>query len=189
LKSALQKIDRVNLEDPRHEEVGGIAFPQELVYAKRVTDWALRMTPQASAALLVAARGQHIARWTIPRSNYPMDRGGYLRWREALKLFHARYVGEILQDVGYDADFIARVKALIQKQVKNDPEAQALEDALCLVFLETQFADLKKKTPDDKMKDIIKKTWRKMSVEAQAKSLALNMPDALRAFLQESLRP
>jgi hypothetical protein len=188
LAMALRKIDEYNRLDPKTDEVGGVIFPHELVYSKRLTDWILKLKPNASEALKVAARGQHIGRWTIPREEYPMDRGGYLRWREALKQFHAKTVSDILKDCGYDETFIARVQSLIlKKNLKEDSEVQALEDGLCLVFLETQFADLKNKTPDDKMKEIVRKTWKKMSELGRSAALRLHLSEDAKKFLQESL--
>jgi hypothetical protein len=188
LKKALDKIDQFNSRDPNHDMVDGISFPRELLYSKRLNDWVLRLNPEASEALRVAARGQHIGRWTIPRGQYEMDRGGYLRWREALKSFHAKTVGAILVEAGYEQDFIQRVQSLIlKKNIKQDPEAQTLEDALCLVFLETQFNDLRDKTPDPKMKDIVRKTWKKMGAQGQEAALKLNLSDDVKQFLKETL--
>ncbi len=182
LQKALDAIDAFNRRDPRREKAGGRDHPAELLYSQRLTDWVLRLAPDASEALRAAARGQHIGRWTLPRSQYPMDRGGYLRWREALKAFHAQKVGEILQESGYDESFIGRVKSLIlKKNIKQDPEAQVLEDALCLVFLETQYEDLRAKTPEDKMKEILKKSWNKMGPKGREAALKLDLsPDGKR---------
>ena len=162
LKKALGEIDHFNSQDPRREIVDGVAYPQELIYSKRLTEWVLKLDPEPSEALRIAARGQHICRWTIPRENYPMGRGGYLRWRQILKSFHAQKVEEILQEVGYEEDFIERAKRLIlKKNLKKDAATQTLEDALCLVFLETQFLDLMEKTPEDKMEVIVRKNLEK----------------------------
>ncbi len=126
LTKALEEIDRFNRQDPRREIVDGVAYPQELIYSKRLTEWVLKLNPEPSEALLIAARGQHICRWTIPRENYPMGRGGYLRWRQILKSFHAQKVEEILQEVGYEEDFIEKAKRLIlKKNLKKDAATQS----------------------------------------------------------------
>lgn len=188
LQRALDAIDAFNRRDPRREKTGGRDHPAELLYSQRLTDWVMRLAPDASEALRVAARGQHIGRWTLPRSHYPMDRGGYLRWREALKAFHAQTVGEILREAGYDEGFIGRVKALIlKKNIKQDPEAQILEDALCLVFLETQYEDLRAKTPEEKMRDILKKSWNKMGPKGRAAALALDLSPQGRRLIETVL--
>ncbi|MDA2934382.1 DUF4202 domain-containing protein [Acidobacteria bacterium AH-259-D05] len=188
LKKALEEIDRFNSQDPRQEIVDGVAYPQELIYSKRLTEWVLKLDPQPSEVLRIAARGQHICRWTIPRENYPMGRGGYLRWRQALKSFHAEKVGEILQEVGYEEDFIQRAKRLIlKKNLKKDADTQTLEDALCLVFLETQFVDLMEKTPEDKMKVIVRKTWKKMSSKGREVALQMKLPFEEKRFVEETL--
>lgn len=174
---AIRKIDDYNGRDPHG---------RELPYSKRLADWVLKLKPDASEALRLAARAQHIGRWTVPRGDYPMDRSGYLRWRETLKTFHAHTAGEILREAGYGADVIDRVRALIQKKnLKNDPETQALEDGLCLVFLETQFDDLKDKVSRDKMADVVKKTWKKMSEAGRGQALALPLPENKKRFIAE----
>jgi hypothetical protein len=179
LERVLQEIDAYNDKDPLH---------REKAYSERLTAWVSTLQPQASEALRIAARGQHIGRWTIPRESYPMDRGGYLRWREALKRFHAKTVGEIMRQAGYDAPVIDQAQSIIlKKNLTADPEAQAVEDALCLVFLETQFADLKSKTSEDRMIPILQKTWKKMSAAARERALRMPMPPDQTALIQKAL--
>jgi hypothetical protein len=182
--SALAAVDAFNAGDPRRDVLDGKELPFETAYAERLTRWVLKLEPQASDVLRIAARAQHVGRWTVPRTSYPEGRGGYLRWREDLKKFHATTAGKILASVGYDPASIERVQSLIlKKNLKTDPEAQLLEDALCLVFLETQFADLKGKTPDEKMKDIVRKTWAKMGPAGRSAAQALPLPPPLKEFL------
>ena len=184
----MAQIDRFNLDDPRQVVVDGATYPYELLYSRRLNDWVMKLNPHASEALRIAARGQHIGRWTVPRDTYPMDRGGYLRWREDLKSFHAQKVGEILKEVGYEGDFIQTAQSImLKKQLKQDADTQTLEDALCLVFLETQFEDLKEKEPEEKMRDILLKTWRKMSPKGRAMSFRIKLPYELERFLEDVL--
>ena len=188
LRQLLDRIDHLNAADPHCDIVDGVAHPRELLYAKRLADWVLRLNPQASEPLRIAARGQHVQRWTIPRDRYPMTRAGYLKWRETLKAFHAKTVGELMAQVGYASAEIDRVRTLIRKkQLATDPDTQTLEDALCLVFLETQFDDLKRKTPDDKMREVVRKTWAKMSQNARELAMQLPLSQTQRAFLLEAL--
>ena len=185
---ALKEIDRFNSQDPRQKIEDGIAHPQELIYSKSLTEWVLKLDPKASEALRVAARGQHIGRWTIPRSEYPTGRSGYLRWREELKAFHVEKVGDILRDIGYQEDFIERVASLMSKNImKEDPDAQTLEDGLCLVFFETQFMDLVEKTPADKMKIVVRKTWEKMGPKGREIALNMKLPFEVKRFLRSPL--
>jgi hypothetical protein len=129
-----------------------------------MTEWIDKLRPDASAELLLAARAHHIRRWEIPRSLYPDGRAGYLRWRRALHDHHARIVGEILADAGYEPATAVRVQEIVRKRnLANDPEVQALEDALCLVFLETQFDELAARLDAEKMDDVVEKTLAKMS--------------------------
>ena len=110
----------------------------------------LRLNPAPSDALRIAARGQHIGRWTSPRESFPMDRGGYLRWREELKRFHAKTVADIMAKESYSETEIEAVRQIILKKYQTNADAQTIEDALCLVFLESQFEELRRKTPDPK---------------------------------------
>ena len=184
----IARIDQLNGEDPNTELVNGIAHPRELLYAKRLSEWVLRLKPDASEELRIAARGQHIQRWTIPRNQYPMNRQGYLRWRETLKTFHAQKIAELMREMGYPPEQIERVQLIMGKRhLQDDSDTQTLEDALCLVFLETQFADLRQKTPDDKMKEIVRKTWKKMSEQGRAAALQLPLGEQERAWLHQVL--
>ncbi len=163
--------------------------PSELEYAQRLTAWVVRLSPEASDALRIAARGQHVRRWTIPRDQYPAGRAGYLKWRETLKRFHADTVAEAMQAEGYPAEAIARVRELIMKQrLGDDSETQVLEDALCLIFLESQFSDLRRKAPEPVFREAVRKTWAKMSPAARLLALALPMPPEDRRYLDEVLR-
>ena len=188
LTRLLERIDQLNREDPTTELIRGVATPREFVYSQRLTDWVLRLNPGASEALRIAARGQHLCRWLIPRDRYERNRRGYLRWRETLKRFHADKVAALMREVGYPDDLAQSVQSLITKRcVPGDPEAQTLEDALCLVFLETQFADLRGKTPEATMKEVLRKTWKKMSERGRAEALRLRLGEAERKLLTQSL--
>src|SRR5436190_16697605 len=162
-EAALSRFDQENSQDPNTVVRDGHSSPRELAYSKWLTDWVLKLRPEASDALRLAARSQHLCRWLIPRQSYPMTRAGYLQWREALKKFHADKSGQVLREAGYDEGMISRVQSLnLKKNLASDSETQILEDALCLVFLEHQFAELVDKTPEDKMIHILQKTWSKM---------------------------
>jgi hypothetical protein len=188
-KKAIEAIDAANAQDPNFLEVDSQKRPLEVVHAERRTGWIYRLAgSDASEALLLAARAQHIRRWEIPRNHYPRDRTGYLQWRNDLKRFHAEKTVEILKEVGYDDDLIERVEQLIlKKRLKLDPEVQVLEDALCLVFLEQQFSEFAKKEAD-KIVEIVRKTWRKMSPQGQQAALQLPMAGEDRAIIEEALK-
>ncbi len=188
LERVLSAIDVYNKRDPNREMVDGNSRSRELVYSERLTHWVLKLSPEASELLRIVARGQHIGRWTSPRESYPMDRSGYLRWREELKRFHAKTVTELMAPAGYTPAEQERVRSMILKKNLNvDPEVQVVEDALCLLFLETQFDDLLKKTPEDKMIDIVRKTWKKMSKQGQEAAFELPFTGAQKALLEQAL--
>jgi hypothetical protein len=187
-EAAIRRFDEENARDPNCELVDGQQLPRELVYSRWLTDWVVRLAPNASEPLRLAARAQHLCRWMIPRDSHPMTRAGYLRWREALKHFHARRAGELLQEVGSPPETVTRVQTLIRKEnFPDDPEVRVLEDALCLVFLERQFRALADKSTPDKMVNALRKAWKKMTPAAQA--LALKLPHAARerALLDQAL--
>ena len=187
-RDAIRRIDAANTDDPHTLIVNGESRPKELTHAAMLTAWVGRLRPDAGEALLLAARAHHIRRWTIPRDDYPSGRRGYLRWRTALQAMHAAEVGRILQEAGYGTDEVARVQQLVRKHnLTRDPEAQTLEDGLCLVFLETQFADLRAQHPAAKIADIVQKTWRKMSPHARELALDLDLAPEDRVVLVEAL--
>ena len=156
---------------------------------ERLTDWVLRLCPNASEELRLAARCQHICRWEIPRSSYPMTRAGYLQWRATLKKFHAQKAGEILRELGYGEDVIRRVQDLnLKKNFPDDPDGRVLEDALCLVFLQFQFAGLAAKTAEDKTINALQKSWQKMTEAARAEALKLNHGPREKALLERALK-
>ena len=187
LARLLAKIDALNAQDPNRDEADGKSWPRELLYAKRLSEWARKLEPYPSEELLIAASGQHVCRWTIPRGQYPMDRKGYLRWREDLKTFHADTVARLMQEEGYAPDKIDHVRQIIRKRDFKDTVTQTVEDALCMVFLETQLSDLRAKTPEEKMVDILRKTWRKMSERGKKAALALDLSPADKDFVVKAL--
>ncbi len=180
--AAIARFDALNSEDPHTEIYNGKVYPKELLYAQRMTEWLFKVEPNPSEALQLAIRSQHLRRWTIPRSDYPMDLAGYNKWRNTLRKFHADLAGQVLQEVGYDAETIDRVQFLILKrQLKIDAEVQLLEDVVCLVFLENYFLDFARQHDEEKVIDIVQKTWRKMTARGQEIALTLPMlPEAQR---------
>jgi len=181
-------IDAANGGDPNRIELDGAAAPAELVYGRRMSETLASMAPAASEHLRIAARGQHVERWTSPRKSFPEGRAGYLRWRNELKSFHARRVGEIMQAAGYGADDIARVGALIRKErLKSDAEAQMLEDVACIVFLRHYLDEFMQKTDQDKLAGILAKTWNKMSALGHEHARALDLAAAVPALLERGL--
>jgi len=164
---AIEAIDAANSDDPHTIEVRGEVRPKELAHAALMTEWLARLDPGADDAQRLAARAHHLRRWTLPRSSYPEGRTAYLRWRTALKKQHAVDVAAILVDVGYDEATITRVQGIIRKEgLATDPAVQTHEDALCLVFLETQLAATIDDLGDEKMLEVIRKTAAKMSDRA-----------------------
>ena len=191
LQRALDAIDARNRGDPNRLEVRGTMQPKELAHAALATEWIERLVDSPSDELRLAARAHHIRRWTIPRSDYPDGRAGYFRWRRALQQLHADEVSAILETEGYAEVTRARVRALVRKVGLGrggDPEVQTFEDALCLVFLETQLASTAAKLDDpEKAVDVLRKTARKMSPRALEFAAGLPLSDAERSLLEHAL--
>jgi len=184
----MERFDAANARDPNVTIVDAKPLPKELVYASRITSWLDRLEPHASEALRLAARSQHLMRWSIPRNRFPMDRAGYLKWRTTLYDFHADQAAEILREVGYDEATIRRVESLVRKQgIKSDPEMQLLEDVICLVFLEHYFAEFAADHEEEKLIRILRRTWAKMSPRGHAMAQALDLPERERKLIEKSL--
>lgn len=180
-------IDAANQEDPQLEN----GQPRAYLYSLRMSATLERFQPEAitNEALQIAVRAQHIRRWQIPRSDYPMGRVGYLTWRRDLGQFHAQETEKLMLQVGYAEDIIEEVKRLLTKQgLKRNPATQTLEDVACLVFIQHYLADFANDQEREKLIGIIRKTWKKMSAQGQQAALALQLPDTL-ALLQEALKP
>jgi len=188
-QQAIEKIDAANAQDPNQETGNGEAFPKEILYAQRMSRWLEKLDPDASEALRLAARSQHICRWEIPRSQFPEGREGYHQWRTTLYQFHADKATEILQDVGYDGATITQVqKLLMKKQLKIDPEVQMLEDVICLVFLENYFADFSQKHDKEKIIHILRRTWKKMSAHGHEVAMTLELSPEQKVFLDKAIQ-
>ncbi len=188
LQHAFALIDAANRADPETEAVDGALQPREWIYGVRMSAELNRYRPDAPEALQLAVRAQHIRRWEIPRSSYPMDRAGYHRWRTTLYKFHAGAAAEILRTAGYDAETIARVEHLIQKKrLREDPDTATLEDVVCMVFLRFYAERFAAAHPLEKTLGILQKTWAKMSSTGQAAALALDLPPAVRALVERAL--
>lgn len=186
----LELIDNANRQDPNRETDGGVNYPKEFLYSERMSACLTEFAPGASEHLRIAARGQHIERWTSPRSNYPAGRTGYKQWRAELGLFHARRVGELMREAGYADDDIKRTQYLVQKRgLGRDPETQCLEDVICLVFIRHYLDDFVRKQDEEKMIDIIRKTWAKMSEQGQAAALKIPLSGTVKSLVERALTP
>lgn len=192
--AAIAAFDQANAEDPNNEIADGKEYPKELLYAQRMSAMQERYAPEASEAVKLAVRAQHIQRWKIPRSNYPMDRQGYLQWRTGLYRFHAETAGRIMRESGYDDAMIARVTSIVSKKgLKVNAETQLMEDVADLVFIEhyiTGFAAQHPEYDEEKWLQIIRKTWQKMSPRAHQFVLAGNirLPEALAPLILKAVQ-
>ncbi len=190
LAEVFRRFDEIHAEDPKRVSDNGVEVPWSLRYHRRMTHWLEVLEPGASEALQLAARCQHIRRWTVPRSEYPEGKLGYKTWRSELTIFHGEQAERVLRGCGFETGLIQRVKDLLQKKgLKTDPEVQTLEDVICLVFLENEFAGFASKHSEEKMHTILRKTWAKMSERGQKEALELakSLPDDAAALLHRVL--
>lgn len=192
-EQAVALIDAANSEDPNIETADGKEWPKELLYSHRMSDILQRYAPEADEAQRLAIRAQHIQRWKSPRSDYPLDRNGYLQWRTQLYKFHAETAAALLAQAGYGEEVIDRVKQAVGKRaLKVNPDTQLLEDVAGLTFIEHYMLDFAARHPEyDEAKwiDIIRKTWKKMSSRAQQFALSggIKLPEPLVPLIQKAV--
>ncbi|HTF97565.1 MAG TPA: DUF4202 domain-containing protein [Cellvibrio sp.] len=190
MNATLAAFDEANLQDPNTELVDNNYVAKEWIYAQRMSEHLHKFCHSPSEALQLAARSQHICRWKIPRNDYPMDRGGYKKWRLDLAQMHGDIAGEIMATHGYDEAMINRVKDLLLKRsLKRDDEVQTLEDIVCLVFIEFYLEDFASKHEEHKLIDIIRKTWNKMSERGHDAALKLPLSSSMLALVTKALGP
>jgi len=188
LKQAFKLFDDYNRNSPDTVTSGGVEYPAEYFYARRLYHWVRELEPGAGEPLLLASRCQHIGRWEIPRSSYPEGRIGYLRWRKDLSQFHADRASSVLRSIGYDELTIEKVREIVlKKHLRTAPQVQTMENALCLVFLEFQFDELISKHSAEKIIDILQKTWAKMSEPGREIALKLTYSESGADLIKRAL--
>lgn len=188
LELALHSIDDYNKKDPNIENWKGTDYPKEYLEAIKRTNWLEKIAPNASNALKIATRSQHIGRWEMPRNTYESSRIGYLTWRSDLAKHHARKTSEILQKLNFDTYTIEKVQELnLKKGIKTNADAQTIEDVLCLVFLENHIDDFAPSQDEGVLANIIQKTWKKMSDLGRAEALKISYKPEILAFLKKAL--
>ncbi len=179
-------IDAANAADPRSHD----SEPLALAQGRRAEEWVVRLDPEASDALRLAARAHHLRRWALPRSDYPEGRAGYLRWRRAQRERHARDLAAILDEARVDGSVAARATRIVTKRgLGSDPEVQTFEDAVSLTFLETELRSVLDRLDDDaKAADIVAKTLAKMSAagRGQAAQVAAGLDEHSRRVVAEA---
>jgi tRNAThr (cytosine32-N3)-methyltransferase len=185
---ARQLIDAAHAADPKNAADGR---PAELVYADRMEAWGGGGVPAARPILRLAARCQHLERWSVPRTTFPDGKAGYLQWRQSLYKKQAARARELLLAAGVPAGEADEAATWVAKSaLKTNAGTQALEDAACLVFLENEIADFAAQHADyprEKFVDILRKTWKKMSPPAQTAALGLELPPAIGALVRAAV--
>ncbi|PPL17943.1 hypothetical protein UN63_03345 [Oceanisphaera arctica] len=189
LQQVLALIDAENREDPNQVQAEGQSWPKEYLYSRRMSETLTDFAADAPELLQIACRAQHIKRWSIPRAGYPMDRAGYKRWRSELAEFHGELTANLMARVGYDEGEQQRIRdLLLKKQLKRDPQVQALEDVICLVFIRYYLEDFATRHSEEKLVDIIRKTWGKMSPDGHAAALQIPLSSEIQALVGKALQ-
>jgi hypothetical protein len=186
--AVIAAIDAANDADPARVIADGVERPAATVYGERMSAWLARLAPEAGELLRIAVRAQHLERFNLPRSAFPMGKPGYYRWRNEQKRRHAERLTDLMHAAGYDEAEAARAAAIVRKDdLRADTETQLLEDCACLVFLEHEFADFAVLHAPEKLVDILAKTWAKMSPPAREAALKLPLPAHLAALVKEAV--
>jgi hypothetical protein len=191
LTAAFKLFDDYNRQDPRSFEWDRKLYPQEYFFAIKLYVWVLKLDPNAGEDLLLASRSQHIGRWEIPRESYPEGREPYLKWRKNLALHHAAVAGNLMKQAGYNNEHVERVTQIIlKKRIKVDADVQTMENALCLVFLQYQYEEFRKKyeAEPEKMINILRKSLLKMDAYGHEFALGLAYTKKGLALVQEAVR-
>ncbi|MEX0847844.1 MAG: DUF4202 domain-containing protein [Ilumatobacteraceae bacterium] len=188
LANAVAAIDAANADDPTVITVRGEPVPLALAHGRLAAEWVADLHPGADETWLIAARAHHLRRWEVPRTDYPAGKPGYLRWKRDQRQRHARDIAVLLTGVGYDEAVIERVQALVRRDnLSTDAGSQAIEDAACLVFLETQLAAVSLQLERDHLIDVLRKTARKISPSGAAAIARIPLASAERQLLADAL--
>ncbi len=188
-EKAITTFDAYNLNDPHQEEYEGKLVSKEMVYAQRMSSRLSDFYPSAPEYLKLAAHCQHIGRWEIPRESYPMDKKGYLQWRNVLKTHHAKLAEQILISCRYDQGTIDKVKfLLLKKELQTNPDTKILEDVICLVFIEHYLEEFAEKHEPKKVIDILGKTLKKMSPRAIEEAGKIPVSGKIKILIQQALQ-
>ena len=183
--AAIARFDAYNSNDPNMDAFQTKWYPKEVLYAQRMSEKLEQFAGESPEYIRLAARCQHIGRWEIPRSSYPMDKKGYLQWRNTLKAHHAKIAEGILLECGYETETIEKVKfLLLKKELNRNADTQLLEDVICLVFVQYYLIDFASKHDDDKVIDILRKTMKKMSPKAIDAVGKISVHDKIEGLIQ-----
>ena len=189
LEKAFALFDAYNQQDPTTLIWEGTSYPAEYFFALQVYHWVIKLSPEASEALLLASRSQHIGRWTSPRNSYAEGKAAYLQWRMDLAKFHASKATELMLEAGYEGEILEDVQRIIlKKNLRTDPDVQTMENALCLVFLQFQYEDFIDKHEEKKVMRILQKSWTKMSQPGRDAALTVTFSEKGKSLLDKALQ-
>lgn len=188
LDKAFELFDSFNKQDPNTIIWDDTTYPSEYFYALKLHQWVKELAPDASEALLLASRAQHIGRWTSPRTSYADGKAGYLQWRIDLAQFHSAKATELMREAGYEDEIIGDVQhIMLKKELRSDPEVQTIENALCLVFLQYQYEDFIAKHDEKKVTRILQKSWSKMSQPGRDTALTITFSDKGKELIEKAI--
>ena len=188
LTNIINAIDKINTQDPNTTIASNTAYPKELLYGQYMSECLTQHWPNADEYLQIAVRAQHIKRWHLKRSEFPLGKQGYLAWRKAQGQFHAQLTKTLMLEHGYDEKEAETTAVIIRKeQLKKNSQSQTLEDVACLVFLQYYFDEFAAKHNEEKIIRIVQLTWKKMSEQGHTIALALALPPHLSKLVSKAL--
>jgi hypothetical protein len=163
-KTAIDLIDKVHNQDPTSDTIDGVKIKAELLYSNRMLSVLEKVAPDASLELKLAAKCQHISRWSIPRATFSMDKKGYYQWRAAIMEHQLSVTTSVLKQAEINDQRIEIiVDALKNKADKTNLNASIIEDTACLTFIKWYLVPFAGQFDAVKAKIILQKTAGKMS--------------------------
>ena len=185
---AVEMILELNQNDPDKRLLDGKEVGENVLYSQRMGEWQEKLYADIDDTVKLAARAQHICRWELKRSDFPEGKAGYFKWRTTLAKLHAQKLSEIMSECGYAQEDIERAATACQKKnFKNNDDSQCVEDCACMVFLNYYFDDFIAKHDDEKLIDIVQKTWGKMSEKAHQAALSLELSEKALSIVKAAL--
>lgn len=186
---AIIAIEQIHSKDITQEQHNGSLIPAEFLYGKRMLKTLELVSPESSYAMKLAVQCQHLQRWGVPRSSYTYDRRGYHEWRREVMKYQLEQTINLLSSISIDEIDIKWIAQVINAQEnKADSNGLIIMDTACLVFLKWYMEPFAKKHESEKVLDILKKTFRKMSTDAQNLISKLDLPESSLQVLNQAIR-
>jgi hypothetical protein len=188
LLQAVIAFEQIGKHDPKRIVVDGTSQPRQIGEAQVLLGFVLALEPTPSSALMLACHCQHLGRFGSPRDEFPAGREGYRAWRVEAARRSAAEAARILTNLGFEAEFVEAVSAIVTKRGRGqNPDVQAMEDALCLSFLTLDAPEFAGRHSEPEMLRIVQRTWLKMSERSRTFALEQPLAPAVRLLVEKAL--